>query len=425
MRSHATCSAPRLIESADELATPRLHALRAWGRAVLFPPLPAGRVPRGREPRRISGALPRQLRGPVHRAGGPHRRRLRAVRRAHAPATLDWLSRWLGTVMDPAVEAERKRLLIRFAVPLFQYRGTTQGLRLATELVLSSCVRPRTSARPLAAATLWHPCRRALPDAAAAARAAGRETLVDAPRRRRDRAWAPPRAAKAWTGAGGRHWRRPAGAESAQYTPVEPQDHAATGTSARRNSASFRSSQALRARWSSWLSAFGTEEREASRTCPPTACHRSGPQAVARLLPRCRRTCGAVARWQGFLARRYRSTARTARSGASGPSSRWCRRRRAAGGCRCTRRLGAVRDAAGSDGACRPPLHRARAQQRAAGRGAGAGAPRGMGAASCGWRSPRTVFDVRPTGRCSAPATRAGLDTVLGEGSRAPRWRHN
>ena len=120
-----------------------------------------------------------------------------------------------------------------------------------------------------------------------------------------------------------RRWRaapggRPAGAESAQYTPVEPQDHAATAHFvARRNSASFRAaSQALRARWSSWLSAFGTRSAAASRPAP--ARRRPATEAARKLWrdssPRCRRTCGAGS-GAGRASSRAATAARRARQG--------------------------------------------------------------------------------------------------------------
>src|SRR5690606_6157843 len=55
-----------------------------------------------------------------------------------APAEyLEWLGGWIGLWVDPAWDAARKRLLVRYASQLYRERGTVAGLiraiRLATD----------------------------------------------------------------------------------------------------------------------------------------------------------------------------------------------------------------------------------------------------------------------------------------------------
>ncbi|HEY0953887.1 MAG TPA: phage tail protein [Roseateles sp.] len=140
----------RLTLAGDELATPRLMALRAWNPrfSYLREYLPA----LYREDEASADFLERFLANFEGMFTALEDRIVAATAlfdvRTAPDATLDWLASWLGLVLDPAVTPARKRLLIRFAVPLFAYRGTTQGLRLATELVLSNCVRPEDFALP-------------------------------------------------------------------------------------------------------------------------------------------------------------------------------------------------------------------------------------------------------------------------------------
>lgn len=62
-----------------------------------------------------------------------------------APAeTLDWLASWLGLVLDPALDEARRRQLIDHASALFQYRGTPQAVRLATQLAVATSVLPES-----------------------------------------------------------------------------------------------------------------------------------------------------------------------------------------------------------------------------------------------------------------------------------------
>ena len=140
----------RLTLICQELGTPRLVALRAWCPrfSYLREYLPA----LYREDALSADFLERFLANFEGMFTSLEERIVAATAlfdvRSAPDATLDWLASWLGLVLDPAVPAARKRLLIRFAVQLFAYRGTTQGLRLATELVLSNCVKAEDFALP-------------------------------------------------------------------------------------------------------------------------------------------------------------------------------------------------------------------------------------------------------------------------------------
>ncbi len=52
------------------------------------------------------------------------------------PETLDWLADWLGVVLHPLWEEERRRFFIRFAHRLYQIRGTIPGVIAALRIFL-------------------------------------------------------------------------------------------------------------------------------------------------------------------------------------------------------------------------------------------------------------------------------------------------
>lgn len=132
----------RLSLEGNELATPRVAALRAWRPrfSYLHRYLPAVY----RDDAASADFLERFL---ALFEGGfttledriASASALFDVRSAPAE-TLDWLAAWLGLVLDPAFDEDRRRRLIRHAVPMFAYRGTAQALRLAVQLALSDCV---------------------------------------------------------------------------------------------------------------------------------------------------------------------------------------------------------------------------------------------------------------------------------------------
>lgn len=132
----------RLSFEGNELATPRLNALRVWKPRFSYAQryLPAVY----REDRGSADFLERFLANFEGQFTAFEDRIAAAsalfdVRSAPAD-TLDWLAGWLGLVLDPSMDERRRRQLIRHAMPLYQYRGTTAALRLAVQLALSDCV---------------------------------------------------------------------------------------------------------------------------------------------------------------------------------------------------------------------------------------------------------------------------------------------
>jgi len=132
----------QLTLQGNELATPRLAALRAWRPRFSYAQryLPAVY----REDAASADFLERFLANFEGQFTALEDRIASAaalfdVRSAPAE-TLDWLAGWLGLVLDPALDESRRRQLIRHAMPLYQYRGTTAALRLAVQLALSRCV---------------------------------------------------------------------------------------------------------------------------------------------------------------------------------------------------------------------------------------------------------------------------------------------
>ena len=112
-------------------------------------------------------------------ARGPHRRRLRALRRAQRAGRHARLAGRLARAgARPAVDEARKRQLIRFAMPLFQYRGHDPGRAAGgRSWRCRAACRPRGFALPTPSQRqpLRRPHRRALPDAPPAACAARRD----------------------------------------------------------------------------------------------------------------------------------------------------------------------------------------------------------------------------------------------------------
>ncbi len=140
----------RLVFEGNELATPRLVALRAWRPRFSYAQryLPAVY----REDAESADFLERFLANFEGQFTALEDRIAAAsalfdVRSAPAE-TLGWLAGWLGLVLDPSLDEARRRQLISHAMPLYQYRGTTAALRLAVQLVLSRCVPDEDFALP-------------------------------------------------------------------------------------------------------------------------------------------------------------------------------------------------------------------------------------------------------------------------------------
>lgn len=132
----------RLTLQGNELSTPRITTLRAWRPrfSYLQHYLPAAY----REDAASADFLERFLANFEGQFTALEDRIATAralfdVRSAPTD-TLEWLAGWLGLVLDPALDEARRRQLIRHAMPLYQYRGTPQALRLAVQLALSPCV---------------------------------------------------------------------------------------------------------------------------------------------------------------------------------------------------------------------------------------------------------------------------------------------
>jgi phage tail-like protein len=140
------------MTSANGAATPRLRALRAWS-------------PRFSYPRRF---LPAVYREDV--AAGDFLERwlanfestlthvedrvvnLQALFDPRtAPAeSLAWLAGWFDVALDAGWDESRRRLFVRHAMDFFRWRGTAYGLRLALELAFDRCFDPRLFEGPAA-----------------------------------------------------------------------------------------------------------------------------------------------------------------------------------------------------------------------------------------------------------------------------------
>jgi phage tail-like protein len=127
------------------MATPRLRAVRVWS-------------PRFSYPQRFLPAVYRE-----DRTAGPFLERWLANfestlthvedRIANlqwlfdprtAPAEgLAWLAGWFDIALDSAWDERRRRLFVRHAMDFFRWRGTAHGLRLALELAFDRCVDDR------------------------------------------------------------------------------------------------------------------------------------------------------------------------------------------------------------------------------------------------------------------------------------------
>ena len=230
-----------------------------------------------------------------------------------APAdTLDWLAGWLGLVLDPAMGEARRRQLIAHALPLYQYRGTPQALRLALTLAMSDCVSEAQFALP--AASQRQPWGVRLVERFLTRRLAPAllgETVVDTG----PRLVAPGARWSTAEGAEGLHrrwraWLADAGAADASaavFTPVPPAAirEAWNGFCLTELGAVPGLAGAFAAAWAAELARLGEAPRDmpAAWSQFETASERQAWRDFITTLPPALKRW--LARWQGFIARRH------------------------------------------------------------------------------------------------------------------------
>lgn len=130
------------LTSANGMATPRLRALRAWSPRFSYPQrfLPAVY----REDATAGPFLERWLANLENTLTNMEDRvvNVQALFDARvAPAeTLAWLASWFDVAFDPAWDVRRQRLFVKRAMDYFRWRGTVHGLRLALDLAFDPCI---------------------------------------------------------------------------------------------------------------------------------------------------------------------------------------------------------------------------------------------------------------------------------------------
>ena len=131
----------RLI-STNGMATPRLRAMRVWSPRFSYPErfLPAVY----REDSSAGSFLERWLANPESTLTQIEDRvaTLQSLfdPRVVPAEVLPWLASWFDVALDPEWDERRQRLFIKRAMDFFRWRGTVHGLRLALELVFDRCI---------------------------------------------------------------------------------------------------------------------------------------------------------------------------------------------------------------------------------------------------------------------------------------------
>jgi phage tail-like protein len=144
----------RLELSGNGRVTPQLQALRAYYPRFSYPKrfLPAVY----QEDRESAWLLERLLANPegfyTEIEGKIAEVSMLFDARSAPPETLDWLAGWIGLVLDPlwariqerrrtdGPVADRRRLFIRYALRLYNQRGTPNGIKFALHLLLHPCL---------------------------------------------------------------------------------------------------------------------------------------------------------------------------------------------------------------------------------------------------------------------------------------------
>jgi phage tail-like protein len=128
--------------SGNGMATPRVRALRAWMPRFSYSDrfLPAVY----REDSTVAGFLGRWLANFEGTLTGIEERIAQSQvlldSRTAPPGALGWLLQWFDVAFDPSWDEPRRRMFVRHAMDFFRWRGTTHGLRLALELAFNDCI---------------------------------------------------------------------------------------------------------------------------------------------------------------------------------------------------------------------------------------------------------------------------------------------
>jgi phage tail-like protein len=129
------------LASGNGIATPRLRALRAWSPRFSYPKrfLPA--VYREDS---TSGLFLERWLANFESTFTNIEDKIATLQRLFDPRTvpsenLAWLAGWFDLALDPDWDDRRRRLFVQRAMDFFQWRGTAYGLRLALELTFDEC----------------------------------------------------------------------------------------------------------------------------------------------------------------------------------------------------------------------------------------------------------------------------------------------